>query len=86
MKSTVSGIFEDFKFKISESYTEEGGVKKLAKMVTSFMDGRYLDLDIRINSDAAMELIFRPQFHMMFSSKIHHQFPYDQEKILNFEM
>ena len=64
----------------------EGGVKKLAKMVTSFMNGRCLDLDIKINSDAAMELIFRLQFRMMFSSTIHHLFTYEHEKILNFEM
>jgi hypothetical protein len=67
VKSTVSGVFEDFKFKISEGYMGEGRVKKLVKLVTSFMDGRYLDLDIKINSDAATELIFRPQFHEMFS-------------------
>ena len=65
---------------------DEGGVKKLTKMVTSFMDGRYLDLDIKINSDAAMELIFRPQFYKMFSSIIHHLYTYDQGKIINFEM
>ena len=50
------------------------------------MDGHYLDLDIKINSDAAMELIFRPQFYKMFSSIIYHLFTYDQGKIINFEM
>ena len=61
----------------------DGGVKNLAKMMTSFMDGPYLDLDIKINSNAAMDPIFSHNFTRCF---LEYQIIYDRDQIINCKM